>query len=76
MKKQVSMIVDLLDKEVQLCTRLEEDPQVQRWDKEEEMINEVIQEIKQRKKTIPILERVKGMHELKNMQVELITVQT
>jgi hypothetical protein len=46
MEKQVSMPVDLLDKETQLWTRLEEDPQVQRWDKEEERINTVIQEIK------------------------------
>jgi hypothetical protein len=47
---------------------LEEDPQVQRWDKEEERINAAIQELKQRQKTIPIPERVKGMQEMKNMQ--------
>jgi hypothetical protein len=46
---------------------LEEDPQVQRWDKEEERINAVIQELKQKQKTIPILERVKGMQEMKKM---------
>jgi hypothetical protein len=76
MEKKVSTTVDVLDKAVQLWTRLEEDPQVQRWDKEEERINAAIQEIKQRKNTIPIPERVKGMQELKKMQEELITAQT
>jgi predicted nucleic acid-binding Zn-ribbon protein len=55
---------------------LEEDPQVQRWDKEKERINAEIQKLKQRKKTIPIPERVKGTQEMKKMQVELITAQT
>jgi predicted nucleic acid-binding Zn-ribbon protein len=68
--------VELFDKAVQLWTRLEEDPQVQRWDKEEERINAAIQELKQRKKTIPIPERIKGMQEMKKMQAELITAQT
>jgi hypothetical protein len=45
MEKQVSIAVDLLDNAAQLWTRLEEDPQVQRWDKEEERINAVIQEL-------------------------------
>jgi hypothetical protein len=74
-EQQVSTIADLFDKATQLWTRLEEDPQVQRWDKEEERINAVIQELKQRKKTIPIPERVKGTQEIKKMQEELITVQ-
>jgi len=52
---------------VHLWTRLEEDPQVQCWDKEEERINEVIQELKQRQNTIPIPKRVKGMQEMKKM---------
>jgi chromosome segregation ATPase len=76
MEKQVSTTADLLDKAAQLWTRLEEDPQVQRWDKEEERINAAIQELKQRKNTIPIPERVKGTQELKKMQAELITAQT
>jgi hypothetical protein len=76
MEKQVSTTADLLDKAAQLWTRLEEDPQVQRWDKEEERINAVIQELKQRQNTIPIPECVKGMQELKKMQAELITAQT
>jgi hypothetical protein len=46
LEKQVSIVVDLLDKTSQLWTRLEEDPQVQHWDKEEERINATIQEIK------------------------------
>ena len=40
--KQVSTTADLLDKATQLWTRLEEDPQVQHWDKEEERINATI----------------------------------
>jgi hypothetical protein len=76
MEQQVSTTTELLDKAVQLWTRLEEDPQVQRWDKEEERINAMIQELKQRQKTIPIPERVKGMQEMKKMQAELITAQT
>jgi hypothetical protein len=36
----------------------------------------VIQELKQRQKTIPIPERVKGTKEMKKIQVELITTQT
>jgi hypothetical protein len=56
MEQQVSTTAELLDKAAQLWTRLEEDPQVQRWDKEEERINAMIQELKQRQKTIPIPE--------------------
>jgi hypothetical protein len=67
MEQQVSIAAELLDKAAQLWTRLEEDPQVQRWDKEEERINTTIQELKQRQKTIPIPERVKGKQEMKKM---------
>jgi hypothetical protein len=55
-EQQVSIAAELFDKATQLWTRLEEDPQVQRWDKEEERINAEIQEIKQWQKTISILE--------------------
>jgi hypothetical protein len=61
---------------MQLWTRLEEEPQVQRWGKEDKRINEVIQELKQIQNTIPIPERIKGMQELKKTQAELITAQT
>jgi hypothetical protein len=47
LEKQVSMAANLLDKVAQLWTRMEEDPQVQHWDKEEERINATIQELKQ-----------------------------
>jgi hypothetical protein len=67
MEKQVSTVADFLNKAAQLWTRLEEDPQVQCWDKEEERTNAAIQELKQRQNTIPIPERVKGMQELKKM---------
>jgi hypothetical protein len=76
MEKQVSTAADFLDKETKLWTRLEEDPQVQHWDKEEERINTVIQELKQKKNTIMIPEHVKGMQYLKKMHAELITKQT
>jgi cell fate (sporulation/competence/biofilm development) regulator YlbF (YheA/YmcA/DUF963 family) len=45
---------DLFDKATQLWTRLEEDPQVQQWDKEEERINALIQELKKKHMTISI----------------------
>jgi hypothetical protein len=45
-EQQVSTTTDLFDKATQLWTKLEEDQQVQKWDKEEERINAVIQELK------------------------------
>jgi hypothetical protein len=45
-EKQIITTVEFFDKETQLWTRLEEDLQVQIWDKEEERINAVIQELK------------------------------
>jgi hypothetical protein len=42
LEKQVSTVANLLDKAVQLWKNLEEDPQVQQWDKEEERINAMI----------------------------------
>jgi hypothetical protein len=66
-EKQVSTATELFDKATQLWIRLEEDPQVQRWDQEEERINTAIQELKQRYKTIPILEQVKGTQEINKM---------
>jgi hypothetical protein len=76
LEKHVITTTDLLDKAAQLWTKLEEDPQVQHWEKEEEMINAKIQEFKQQQKTILILERVKGTQELKKLHVEILTVQT
>ena len=46
LEKQVSTTANLLDKATKLWTKLEEDPQVQQWDKEEETINAKIQEFK------------------------------
>jgi hypothetical protein len=76
MEKHVSTATDLLEKAACLWTRLEEDPQVQCWDKEEERINATIQELQQRKNTIPIPKHAKGMQELKKMQAKLIIAQT
>jgi chromosome segregation ATPase len=75
-EQQVSTTTDLFDKATQLWTRLEEDQQVHKWDMEEERINAVIQELKQKQKTIPIPERVKGTQEIKKLQAELISAQT
>jgi hypothetical protein len=66
----------LLDKAAQLWTKLEEDPQVQQWDKEEERINAKIQEFKKQQKTIPIPERVKGTQEINKLHAKLLTAQT
>jgi cell fate (sporulation/competence/biofilm development) regulator YmcA (YheA/YmcA/DUF963 family) len=41
-EQQVSTTTDLFDKATQLWTSLEEDQQVQQWDKEEERINAAI----------------------------------
>jgi hypothetical protein len=76
LEKHVSTTADLLDKAAQLWTKLEEDPQVQHWEKEEEMINAKIQEFKQQQKTILILEQVKGTQELKKLHIEILTAQT
>jgi hypothetical protein len=66
----------LLDKATKLWTKLEEDPQVQQWEKEEETINAKIQEFKQQQKTIQIPKQVKGTQELKKLHAELLTAQT
>jgi hypothetical protein len=47
--------------------KLEEDQQVQRWDKEEERISADIQDLKQRHKTMSITERVKGVQDMKKL---------
>jgi hypothetical protein len=59
--QHVNITIDLFDKAAQLWTKLEEDQQVQKWDKEEERINTVIQDLKQRQQTMPIPKHVKGV---------------
>jgi hypothetical protein len=63
----------LFEKEAQLWTKLEEDQQVQQWDQEEERISAAIQDLKQRQKTMSIMEHVKGAQDMKKLQAELIT---
>jgi hypothetical protein len=75
-EQQVSTTTDLFDQATQLWTKLEEDQQVQRWDKEEERINAVIQDLKQRQKTMAITEHIKGAQDMKKLQAELTTTQT
>jgi hypothetical protein len=66
-EQQVSTTTDLFDKEAQIWTKLEEDQQVQKWDKEEERINTMIQDLKQRQKTMPITEHIKGVQDMKKL---------
>jgi hypothetical protein len=47
-EQHVSVAAKFFDKTTQLWTKLEEDKQVQKWDKEEQRINAAIQELKQR----------------------------
>jgi uncharacterized coiled-coil DUF342 family protein len=75
-ERQVSATADLFDKATQLWMKLEEDQQVQQWDKEEERISATIQDLKQRQKTMSITERVKGVQDMKKLQAELTTAQT
>jgi predicted nucleic acid-binding Zn-ribbon protein len=65
----------LFDRTAQLWTMLEEDDRVQQLDQQEEVINTAIQELKQRKNSMSITERVKGMQEMKTLQAELKTAQ-
>jgi hypothetical protein len=74
--QQVRATTDLFEEATQLWTKLEEDQQVQQWDKEEERISTTIQDLKQRQKTMAITERVKGAQDMKKLQAELTTVQT
>jgi hypothetical protein len=69
-------VTDLFEKEAQLVMKLEEDHQVQQWDQEGERISATIEDLKQRKNTMPIMEHVKGAHDMKKLQVELIAAQT
>jgi hypothetical protein len=66
----------LFENVAQIWTKLEEDQQFQRWDKEEERISASIHDLKQRQKTISITEHVKGVQDMKKLQAELNTVQT
>jgi hypothetical protein len=76
MERQVSATIDLFDRVVKLWTKLEEDQQVQHWDQEEEKISVSIQDLKQRHKMMKITEHLKGVHDMKKLQVELIARQT
>jgi predicted nucleic acid-binding Zn-ribbon protein len=40
------------------------------------MVSTTIQDLKQRQKTMSIIKRVKGAHDMKKLQVELTTAQT
>jgi hypothetical protein len=50
----------LFENAAQLWKKLEEDQQVQIWDKEEERISIASQDLKQRKKTMSITKHSKG----------------
>jgi hypothetical protein len=74
-ERQVHVANDLFDKETQLWMKLEEDQQVEQWDQEGERISTTIQDLKQRQKTMPIIEHFKGVQDMKKLQAELITAQ-
>jgi hypothetical protein len=44
-------------------------------DQKEEKLNVVVQDLKQRQKTMPILRRLRAAREMKNLQVEERTIQ-
>jgi hypothetical protein len=75
MQKEAEKVTQLFDKTAQLWTMLEEDDRVQQLDQQEEVINTAIQELKQRKNSMSITERVKGAQEMKTLQEELKTAQ-
>jgi hypothetical protein len=66
-ERQVHAVVDFFEKEAQLWTNLEEDQQVQQWDQEGERISADIQDLKQRKNTMLIMECVKGAQDMKKL---------
>jgi predicted nucleic acid-binding Zn-ribbon protein len=70
------VVTDLFEKAAQLWTKLEEDQQVQQWDREGERISATIQDLKQRQKTMSIMERVKRAQDMKKLQAELTVAQT
>jgi hypothetical protein len=58
---------------VQIWTSLEEDEKFQQLDQQEEQVNAAMQDLKHRQKAMRITERLKGMQEMKNLQMELKT---
>jgi hypothetical protein len=76
MERQVNAVVELFDRAAQPWKKLEEDQQVQHWDQEDEKISVAIQNLKQRHKTMKITECLKGVQDMKKLQVELIAAQT
>jgi hypothetical protein len=60
---------------VQIWTSLEEDEKVQQLDQQEEKVNTAMQDLKLRQKAMSITEILKGMQEMKNLQMELKTVE-
>jgi chromosome segregation ATPase len=75
MEKQASAVEELFDRATQLWTALEEDEKVQQWDQEDDTINAAIQELKQRKKTMSIIECLKGTQDMKKLQTKLKVTQ-
>jgi cell fate (sporulation/competence/biofilm development) regulator YmcA (YheA/YmcA/DUF963 family) len=61
MEQHVNASTNLFDKATQLWMKLEEDQQVQWWEKEEERISAAIQDLKKRQKTMSIMDHIKGV---------------
>jgi septal ring factor EnvC (AmiA/AmiB activator) len=60
---------------MQFWTTFDEDEQVQQWDQEEERLSTTMQELKNRHKTMSIIERLKGNQDLKKLQADLKSMQ-
>jgi hypothetical protein len=71
MEKQVGAITKWFDRPTKLWKTLEEDEQVQQWDKEEERVSASIQDLKQRQKTMSITERLQCTQDMKKLQSQL-----
>jgi hypothetical protein len=71
----IQEITELYNKSAQLWTNLQEDGKLQELDQKEEGINTVMQELKQKKKTMTIPDRLKSAQEMKNLQAELKSIQ-
>jgi hypothetical protein len=54
---EVKEIKELYERTTQIWTSLTEDERIQKLDQREEKMNVVVQDLKQRQKTIPISER-------------------
>jgi hypothetical protein len=72
---EVKEVAELYERTTWIWMSLEEDEGIQQLDQREEKVNVAVQYLKQRKKEMPISERMKVAQEMKNLQEELKTIQ-